>query len=99
MSDAIINRLADDKDFISMLQTILEQIPPNTDKQIIHALQGLLRNLLIPDTLKDELGVPAMKAFDRLKVLKPEIGGQVIGPTVGGAVVALKHTVKNNGVL
>jgi len=66
------------------------------DRQVRYAIVGLLRNLVLPDTLKDDLGPLALKAFVDWKIFDDDVGVQVMGPLVGGAMVSLKHLCKGN---
>lgn len=51
---------------------------------------------MLPDTLKGELGPLAIRAFEEWKVFEDEVGIQIMGPLVGGAMVALKHLCRGN---
>ncbi|KAG7575458.1 hypothetical protein FFLO_00277 [Filobasidium floriforme] len=94
-SDASVRAFAGDTVLFGTFKRLLEN-EVITDRQVRYAIVGLLRNLVLPDTLKTELGPPAIRAFERWKVFDDEVGIQIMGPLVGGAMVALKLLCRGN---
>lgn len=93
--DASVRAFAGDTVLFGTFKRLLEN-EVITDRQVRYAIVGLLRNLVLPDTLKPELGPPAIRAFERWKVFDDEVGIQIMGPLVGGAMVALKLLCRGN---
>jgi hypothetical protein len=93
--DASVRGFAGDAALYETFKQLLENVFI-TDRQVRYAIVGLLRNLVLPDTLKSELGPLAIRAFERWKVFDDEVGIQIMGPLVGGAMVALKLLCRGN---
>ena len=86
---------ASDTDLFGTYKKLLQN-SSIADRQVRYAIVGLLRNLVLPDTLKGELGPLALRAFEDWQVFDDEVGVQIMGPLVGGAMVALKHLCRGN---